>query len=96
MQIACVIVPTPRCMSDGRALEERLFTPNASATKPQAHGNRAVNELGCHWLRTSVTRERDRETERERDGGRSVMKLLLAILSRSSEYSVKSDRAGCG
>lgn len=91
MQIACVMVgQNPRCVSDGQALEERLFTLNASAMKPQAHGNRAVNELGCHWLRTSVRRKSGRWKER------SVMKLLLAILSRSSKYRVKSDRAGCG
>lgn len=66
MQIACVIVgQTPRCVSDGQALEEKLFTLNASATKSRAHRNRAVNEPGCHWLRTSVRSKREIEIRNE-------------------------------
>lgn len=65
MQIACVIVgQTPRCVSDSRALEERLFTLNASARKHGAYQNRAANELGCHWLRTSAVKK-EGETERK-------------------------------
>lgn len=68
MQIACIIVgQTPRCLSDTRALEKRLFTLNALATIPQAHGNGAVDELLCHWLRTSVRSKRGKERERERE-----------------------------
>lgn len=86
MQIACIIVgQTPMCVSDSWALEERLFTLNASAVKPQAHGNGAVNELECQWLRTPVKRGRGRKR------ARCLITFPLAILSRSSKSSVKSD-----
>lgn len=49
------------------SLEEQLFALNASATKTRASRNGAVNELGCHWLRTSVRRMRKEEKEGDKD-----------------------------
>lgn len=68
MQIACVIVgQTPRCVNDSRVLEERLFTPNTSAKKPQAHGNGAGNELGVSLVKDISEKERETDMQGERD-----------------------------
>lgn len=61
VQISCVIVgKTPRCVNDNRALEERLFTLNASGMKPQAHGNRPVK---C--IRVSLVKDISEKKERQ-------------------------------
>lgn len=70
------------------SLEEKLFALSASATKPQAHRNGAVNELRCHWLRTSVRRKRKKERKRGRQKGEKVICNEIATCHTKQEQQV--------